>query len=77
MMNEGLKMHQVVILPENIRMSLEITDTRVVAPVALGGTHDVTFPLPRTCRRVAHSISQRLRTTGRSKGQIVFALLTF
>ena len=74
MMDEGVEVHQVVVLTKYIRVTLEVADARVVTTIAKGGAHDVVLPFPRTCRRVAHGITQSLRTTGRGIGYIVVAI---
>ena len=67
-------MHQVIVLTENIRVSLIVADARMVTTVALCRTHDVVLPLPRTHGRVTHRIAQRLRTAGSSISQVVLAI---
>ena len=68
---EGLQVHQVVVLTEHIGMALIIGDARMVTAVALGRTHDVVLPYPRTRRTVAHGVAQSLRTAGGGIAQIV------
>ena len=68
---EGLQVHQVVVLTEHIGMAFIIGDARMVTTVALGRTHDVVLPYPRTRRTVAHGVAQRLRTAGGGITQIV------
>ena len=74
MVDEGLKVHEVVALSEGIGMSLEVADARVVAAVALGGSHDIPFGRPRTGGAVAHGVSQCLGAAGGRVGQIVAAV---
>ena len=74
MVLEGLEVHQVVVLSEDIAMTLEVADTRMVTTVALSRTHDVTLLYPRTCRRVAHGIAQSFRTAGTGKAQVVVTI---
>ena len=50
MVLEGLQMHQVVVLSEEIGMSLEIGDAGVITTIALSGRHQVVLFLPGTQR---------------------------
>ena len=74
MVLEGLEVHQVVVLTEDIGMSLVVADAGVVATVTVGRTHDVALRLPWSLGRVAHGIAQCLWTTGGGIGQIVMAI---
>ena len=67
-------MHQIVVLPEDIRVALEVADARMVASIAQRGAHDVVLPLPGPCGRIAHRIAQSLRATGGGKGAIVMSI---
>ena len=46
----------------------------MVTTVTLRRTHNVVFPHPRTCGRVAHCITQSLRTAGSGISQIVMTV---
>ena len=71
---EGLEVHQVVVLTEDIGMPLVVADAGMVAAVAIGRTHDVALRLPWALGRVAHGIAQCLWTAGGGIGQIVMAI---
>ena len=73
MVDEGLQVHQVVVLSEDIGVTFIVRDTRVVTAVALGGAHDVAFRYPRSCGGIAHGIAESLRTAGRGVCEIVVA----
>ena len=74
MMDEGLQVHQVVVLAEDIRVTFVVHDAGMVATVALGGLHDVTFRLPRTSGRVAHGVAEGLWTAGGGIGEVIMAM---
>ena len=73
-MHECLEVHQVVILAEDIAVTLEVADARMVATVALCRFHDVVLPFPWTCWGVTHGIAQRLRTTGSGIAEVVMTI---
>ena len=74
MVREGIEVHQVVVLSEDVGMSLEVTDAGMVATIAQGGAHDVVLPLPGTGGRVAHGIAKCLGTAGGGVGHIVMSI---
>ena len=74
MVLEGLQMHQIVVLSEDIRVTFVVADAGMVTAVALCGLHDVTLPLPRTCGRVAHGIAQSLGTAGGGVAEVVLTI---
>ena len=74
MMSEGVEMHEVVVLAEDIRVALEVADAWVIATVAECGAHDVVLPLPGSCRRVAHGIAEGLWTAGAGEGAVVVSI---
>ena len=71
--DERLKVHEVVALSEDVGVPTVVADAWVVASVAVSRAHDVAFRLPRACGAVAHSIAQRLGAAGGGIAQIVMS----
>ena len=69
-----LEVQEVVALPEDVALALEVHNAGMVAAVAVRGLHDVATALPWTLRRVGHSITQTFGTAGGSISEIPMAL---
>ena len=69
---EGLKVHQVVVLAEDVGVALVVGYAGVVATGAVGVAYDVARRCPGTGGAVAHGVAQPLVTAGGGKAQVVF-----
>ena len=73
-MTAGLETEDVVVLTKAIGFALVINNTGVIATSTRRMIHDVTLILPRTCRTVAHGITNTFGTAGGSKSQVIMSV---